>query len=97
VHVSVFVGNVGRRSLDRAAVSVLVSPCCANASEVRREWFPPIPAGKWVRLDLVVSLPNGAGMAAVSARPGPSIKAAHESQPQNNETIVLIGDPSRPR
>src|SRR5260221_1723227 len=66
---SISIRNTGKRSVDRACIEVLISPCCANAGEVRHESCPRMAAGWSVRAEIAVPLPEGRAIARVSVTP----------------------------
>lgn len=92
VRFSFWVGNTGKRSASRASVQVLVAPCCDN-TEVRRDWFPEIPAGRWVRLDVDAALPEAMAMALMHVTLGPSLKPARPSTRTEKDQVVSILPP----
>jgi len=96
VRFSISVRNTGRRSANRAWVQILIAPCCDNKLEVRRDWFPYIPAGQSVRADIEVSLPEGRALASVSVDHGPGDKRVHLAAPDAQPTLVVVGYPSLP-
>jgi hypothetical protein len=75
VRFSAVVRNTGKRSADRAWITILISPRFDSHLEVHRDWFPRIAPGASVRVDWEVPLPDGVGGAIVSVRPGPSAKS----------------------
>jgi hypothetical protein len=85
---SVWVRNTGKRSADRAWVTILIGPCCDPHLEVHRDWFPKIAPGASARVDWELSLPEGRAIATVSVRPGPSAKKVPylETRP----SVVLV-------
>ena len=96
VRFSISVRNTGTRSVDRAWISILISPCCSG-SEKRYEWFPPIPAGASVRVDAAVPLPEGQALAMLSVRPWQGDKIVRESTPGGKPTVASVGAPARTR
>ena len=74
VRFSVLVRNTGKRSADRAWITLKIGPCCDNHLEVNRDWFPKIAPGGSARVDWEVPLPQGRGFVIVSVKPGPSAK-----------------------
>jgi|SRR3954468_963741 hypothetical protein len=96
VKFSISVRNTGTRSVDRAWISILISPCCSG-TEVRREWFPRIAAGESVRLEAAVRLPEGQALAMLSVRPWQGDKIVRESNPGGKATVASVGAPPRTR
>jgi hypothetical protein len=94
---SISIRNTGKRSVDRACIEVLISPCCANAGEVRHESCPPIAAGWSVRAEIAVPLPEGRALASVSVRPWQGHKMVRQSSADKPPTVVPVGYPPRPR
>lgn len=94
---SISIRNTGKRSVDRACIEVLISPCCANAGEVRHESCPRITAGWSVRTEIAVPLPEGRALAAVSVRPWQGHKMVRQSSADTPPTVVPVGYPPRPR
>jgi hypothetical protein len=91
--VTIEVANKGRRSVDRAFVSILIAPCCPG-DEVRRDWFPRVAAGESVQL--TVSLPLGEASTLVSAmaRPAHSPKRVVDANERDQHAATaLIGQP----
>lgn len=96
VRFSISIRNTGQRSVDRARINILISPCCANA-EVRHEWFPRIAAGQSARVDVAVPLPEGRALAIVSVTPWEGHKRVRQSNADKPPTAVPVGYPPRPR
>jgi hypothetical protein len=94
---SISIRNTGKRSVDRACIEVLISPCCANAGEVRHESCPRIAAGWSVRAEIAVPLPEGRALASVSVRPWQGHKVVRQSSADKPPTVVPVGYPPRPR
>jgi hypothetical protein len=82
------VRNTGKRSADRAWITILIGPCCDPRLEGRREWFPKIAPGALVRADWQFPLPEGQAIATVRVRPGPSAKKIPYLEPRSS--VVLI-------
>jgi hypothetical protein len=93
VRVSVLVRNTGKRSADRAWISILIAPCCDPHLEVRRDWFPKIAPGASVQVEWQLTLPEGRAIATVSVRPGPSAKQVRETHKERHASAVFVGDP----
>jgi hypothetical protein len=96
VRFSISVRNTGQRSVDRAWINILISPCCAN-TEIRHEWFPRIPAGQSVRVDVAIPLPEGRALTVVSVKPFEGYKRVRQSNGDKPPTVVPVGYPPRPR
>jgi hypothetical protein len=88
VRFSLVVRNTGKRSADRAWISILIGPCCDPHLEVHRDWFPKIAPGASVRVDWELPLPEGRATAMVSVRPGPSAKKVPYQE--SRSSVVLI-------
>jgi hypothetical protein len=97
VRVSISVRNTGKRVADWAWVNILISPCCDNHLEVRRDWFPYLAAGQSARVDFEVPLPEGRALAHVDVRLGPSEKKVLERRQDMDKrpTEAAIGFPLR--
>jgi hypothetical protein len=91
---SISVRNTGARSVDRAWISILISPCCSG-TELRHEWFPRIAAGESVRVEATMPLPEGKALAMLSVRPWQGDKIVRESNPAARPTVASVG--VRPR
>jgi hypothetical protein len=92
VRIRISVENKGRRNADRAAVSVLVSIPQENGEhkEIRREWFPRIPAGTSASLELFARLSRGDAMIIVSTNTTHGFKRIRETNPGDNDTVGHI-------
>ena len=92
VRVRISVENKGRRNADRAAVSVLLAIPQENGElkEIRREWFPRIPAGTRVSLDLFARLSRGDATVMVSTATTHGFKRIRETNPGDNDTVGHI-------
>jgi hypothetical protein len=93
--VRIAVRNIGGRLADRAWIELLISACCGDALEVRRNWFPRIAPGQTVTVEYEVPLPEGVALASVSVRLGPSNKVAHQLDRDKSEAAAAIGPPVR--
>jgi hypothetical protein len=92
VRVRISVENRGKRNADRAAVSILLSIPQQDGEhkEIRREWFPRIPAGTSASLDLFASLPRGDATVMVSTATTHGFKRIRETNPGDNDTVGHI-------
>ena len=71
---------------------LVVAPLSADSYvEVRREWFPRVPAKGRMGFEMSARLPRGDAIAQVSVRPGPGLKIILESNPDDNDTTVVVG------
>jgi hypothetical protein len=93
------VENRGKRDAERASVHLLLGvslPCCdQNVKEIRREWFPHVPAGGSMSFEISAQLPRGDAIASVSVSPGPSLAKVREANAGNNDTMVVVPTASR--
>jgi hypothetical protein len=94
---SISIRNTGKRSVDRACIEVLISPCCATAGEVRHESCPRIAAGWSARAEIAVPLPEGRALAFVSVKPFEGYKRVRQSNGDKPPTVVPVGYPPLPR
>jgi len=97
------VENTGKRDAERASVHFLLGiwlPCCGESvKEIRREWFPHIPAGSSASFEISALLPRGDAIAHVAVSTGPGMARTRESNPDDNDTTVVIsadGTPTDP-
>ena len=79
VHFSIAVRNASARAADPAAITILISPCCAQAQSIRHETLQYLAPGEAMRFETEVFLPEGRAMVAVSVRPGPSHKVMRQA------------------
>jgi hypothetical protein len=96
VRFNISVRNTGKRSAERVWITIVITPCCADA-EVRQEWFPHIPAGQSAGVAGAILLPEGKAIAIVRVRPFQRDKIMRESDPEKESTGALVGSPSHPR
>lgn len=94
---SISIRNTGKRSVDRACIEILISPCCPTAGEVRHESCPSIAAGWSVRAEIAVLLPEGRALTMVSVKPFEGYKRVRQSNGDKPPTVVPVGYPPRPR
>jgi hypothetical protein len=93
VRFGIWVENVGKRDAHRAELRVLVatSPSEGNGMiEVRRAWFPRVPAGKRVGFEISAHLPRGDAIVSVTVMPSNHTRM-REINPDDNDTTVLVG------
>jgi hypothetical protein len=90
VRFTISVRNVGRRDADRAAVSILLSiPQEPGLSrDIRREWFPRIPAGETASIDISARVPRGDATVMVSVTTTAGFKRVRERNPEDNDAVV---------
>jgi hypothetical protein len=94
VRFGIWVENVGKRDADRAHVQVLVGIAPAGGGdviEIRRHWFPRVPAGQRVAFEIPARLPRGDATVVVSVGGVHGPKRVREANPDDNDTIVLVG------
>jgi hypothetical protein len=96
VRFTVTVKNAGKRAVNRAWASVMIGGSGTGADDIHRDWFPHLAAGESGSFDVVVPVPTGHTIAAVTVRPAHGYKAVRETNPNNNEAVVVVGDPERP-
>jgi hypothetical protein len=93
VRFSIAVRNTSKRTADRAAIDILISPCCSNASEVRHESLQYLKAGQTAYIEAAIPLPEGMAMVAVSVKPRPGHKTVRESDPYKKPSVTPVGYP----
>ncbi len=54
-----------------------------------------IPAGGSVSFEISAQLPRGEAIAHVSVSSGPSLATIRESNPDDNDTTVVVGGPDK--
>ena len=86
------VANVGKRDLERAEVNILIAVSLndTDLKEIRRVWFPRVPAGKTVRLDISARLVRGDAMISINAIPHSSKRLREENADDNNTAAVIL-------
>ena len=92
VRFRISVENRGQRDADRAAVSVLLSipQFTGKPTEIRREWFPRVPAGETARLEIFARVPRGDATVIVSAATTHGFKRVREINSNDNDTVMHI-------
>jgi hypothetical protein len=88
VRFSLWVRNTGKRTADRAWITLWVAPCCDPKREVHRDWTPKLAPGESVRVDWEFPLPEGMAFASVSVRPSPSRKMVRFQERRSSEVQI---------
>jgi hypothetical protein len=91
VRFNIGVANTGGRDAERAHVTIYVSMPMNNTElkEIRREWFPRVPAGRSVELDIPTRLGRGDAVVMVRAAEEGS-KQVRELNTNDNEAVAEI-------
>jgi hypothetical protein len=89
------VTNIGGRDADRAEVTIYIAVPLDNndlndLKEIRRSWFPRIPAGKSVSLDISVKLGRGDATIVVQSGPKEGFKRMRPVNADDNEVVAQI-------
>jgi len=84
--------NAGQRDADRAEVMIYIAVPLNNEDlkEIRRYWFPRVPAGKAVSLDIAATLGRGDATIVVQAAARGLSKSVREVNGEDNEVIAEI-------
>jgi len=91
VQFTITIENAGDRDADRAHVNVLIGAAHEGTSdEIRRDWFPRVPAHGKRELVVSARLPRGTGIVHVSVEPAPGPKRFREANPADNETTIAV-------
>jgi len=93
VRFTVTVRNVGQRAIDRAWASVMIGGSGTGGDDIYRDWFPHLAAGESGSFDIVVPVPTGHAIAAATVKPADGHKVVRESNPENNDAMVVVGGP----
>jgi hypothetical protein len=90
------VANVGGRDAERAAVTIFIAVPLTNNDhkEVHRSWFPRVPAGKAVSLDISVQLGRGDATIVVQAAPKFGSNKMRPVEGDDNEIVAEIPFPT---
>jgi hypothetical protein len=86
---TITVANVGRRDLDRALVNIYIAIPVNNEDlkELRRDWWPRIPAGKAVSFEISAQIGRGDVSIMVDAAPK-SAKRVREVNSEDNGFVT---------
>ena len=94
VRCRIAVRNTSKRTADRAAIRILMGPCCSNGNEVRHESLHYLEGGQTVHIEAAMPFPEGMGMVVVSVRPQSSYaKIVRESDPNKRDSVTPVGYP----
>ena len=91
VRFTVTIANTGPRDAARAQVDIYIAipDRDQNIKEIRRDWFPSVPAGKTVSLEISATLGRGDATIMASTEPFQH-RRAREVNPKDNNALVEI-------
>ena len=86
------VRNKGNRDASRAEVqfAAFTGDSPDDAKEYRYQWFPSVPAGRSVAVELPIALPEGRGVFSASARPFSTRKRYKEDVMRRNHIFLWV-------
>jgi uncharacterized repeat protein (TIGR01451 family) len=86
------VTNLGRRDADRAEVTIFISMPLNNEDlkDIRRHWFPRVPAGKTVTLGISARLGRGDATIVAQAAAKETFKRVRETNGEDNDVVAEI-------